>query len=156
MLHFYHQRADTVWEGLGRNAPSWRNLAVSLQSKGSAITRSLTAAILTLPTRQNLCMIYLSFNSITRLWSFYVIHLGPEAACVVVSGGADAILYHHRDNLDVLFLYCDSCLGSCFLLGPDRGQLLSLSFSLSSTISLVQSFQMKNELFLNIDAERIH
>lgn len=76
--------------------------------------------------------------------------------CSGVRWGRCYFISSQRDNLDVLFPYCDSYLGSCFLLGPDRGQLLSLSFSLSSTISLVQSFQMKNELFLNIDAERIH
>jgi len=119
-----------------------------MQSRDSAITPSLTAAVLKVPTSQNPSMTYLSFNSITRLWSFYVSHLGLEAVCVMMSGGVDAVLYHHRDNLDVLFSYYDSYLRSYFLLDPDRRKLLSLSFSHSSIhthiISLIQPFQMKN------------
>lgn len=118
---------------MGRNEPSWENLAVTLQSKGSAITPSLTGAILTVPTSQNPYMTYLSFHSITGLWSFYVSHLGIEAGCVVVSGGGDAVLYHHRDNLNVMFPYWDSYLRSCFLWDPGRGQLWSLFLSLFYT-----------------------
>lgn len=148
-------------EELGRNEPSWENLAVSFQSKGSAITPTLTVAILSVPTSQNPCMTYLSFNSITGLWGFYVSHLGIEAGCAVVSGGGDAILYHHRDNLDVLFPYWDSYLRSCFLLDPDRGQLLCLFLSPFYTYihAYIHNFSHKafsSELFLKTDAERIH
>lgn len=157
MLHFYHQRANNVWAVLGRNEPSWENLAVSLQSKGSAIILSLTAAILTVLTSQNPNLTYLSFNSFTRLWSFYVSHLRIEAGCVVVS---DAILYHHRDNPDVLFPYCDSYLRtvSSWIQTKDSFCLflpLSLLHMHAYIISLIQPFQMKNELFFKTYAERI-
>lgn len=80
-------QSQTLHRGLGKTESSWEKLAVSMQTRGSAITPSLTAAILKVPTSQNPSMTYLSFNSTTRLWSFYVSHLGLEAVCVVMSGG---------------------------------------------------------------------
>lgn len=151
-------QSQTMHRGLGKIPLSWEKLAVSIQSRGSAVTPSLIAAMLKIPASQNPPITYLSLNSITRLWSFYVSHLGLEAACVVMWGGVDIILYHHRDNLDVLYSYGESYLRSYFLLDPDRRQLLSLSFSLSPVyahiISLIQPFQMKNELFLKTNGER--
>lgn len=55
--------------------------------------------------------------------------MGIEAACAVMSGGVDVILYHHRANLDVLFSYCDRYLRSYFLLDPQNATSLFLFLS---------------------------
>lgn len=103
-----------------------------IQSRGFAIVPSPIPVIHKIPSSQKPSMTYLSLNMSTRLWSFYVSHLGLESAWAVMSGGVDAILYHHRANLNVLFSYCDSYLRSYFLLDPDESDFsLFLSLSLS-------------------------
>lgn len=77
-------QSQTLSRGLGKIELLWEKLSLSIQSRGSAVTPSLIAAILKIPASQNPSITYLSFNSITRLWSFYVRHLGLEALCVVM------------------------------------------------------------------------
>lgn len=112
-------------KGLNHHGRSWL-----YPCSGFAIDPSPISAVLKGPTSKNSSLPPLSFNTIIRLWSFYVSHMGIEAACAVMSGGVDVILYHHRANLDVLFSYCDRYLRSYFLLDPQNATSLFLFFSL--------------------------
>ena len=122
---------NTLHRGSERSEPSWQKLTVSTQSRGFAIVHSPISVIHKIPDSKNPSMTYLSLNMITRLWSLYVSHVGLESAWAVISGRVDAILYHHRANLNAPCSYCDRYLRSYFLLGPDRKWLLSFFLSLS-------------------------
>lgn len=60
-------QSQMLHRGLGKIELSWEKLAVSIQSRGSAVTPSLITAMLKIPASQNPSITYLSFSSITRL-----------------------------------------------------------------------------------------